>query len=241
MLAEVSLPLYQLQQMADSLVSSQLLQLSPVSLLIIYLTGLITSLTPCMLSMLPLTVAYIGGYDKGGRLSAFLQSIFFTLGLATTLSALGIFAALFGKVYGQVGKGLPLLVSIIAILMGLNLLEVIPLSLPQGNIPLPPNLHLPKSLQSYLLGVSFGFIASPCSTPVLITLLAYVGSSGNILLSSLFLGSYALGYVSPLIVAGTFTGIIRSILSLKSVTQWLNPISGMILVTFGVYSLLSRL
>ncbi|MCX8078274.1 MAG: cytochrome c biogenesis protein CcdA [Geminocystis sp.] len=241
MLAEVSLLLYRLQQIADSIVSSQLQQVSPVSLAIIYFTGLITSLTPCMLSMLPLTIAYIGGYERGGRLSAFFQSIFFAAGLATTLSALGIFAALFGKVYGQVGKGLPLIVSVIAMVMGLNLLEVIPLPIPQWNIPLPSNKSFPKSLQSYLLGVSFGFIASPCSTPVLITLLAYVSSSGNLILSSLFLGSYALGYVSPLVVAGTFTGIIKSLISLKTVTRWLNPLSGIILVVFGVYSLISRL
>ena len=96
-------------------------------------------------------------------------------------------------------------------------------------------------MKSYLLGLTFGIIASPCSTPVLITLLAYVGSSQNIFLGAMFLLSYAVGYVFPLVLAGTFTGTIKSLLNLRQVTQWINPISGAILLVFGIFSLTSRL
>ena len=241
MFESISTQLYEIQQFANQLVSNQLTQVSVFSVAIIFLTGLLTSLTPCMLSMLPLTIAYIGGYEKKGKLSSFLQSTYFALGLATTLAILGVFAAVLGKVYGQIGTGLPLFVSAIAILMGLNLLEIIPLRFPSWDGTDWIKENVPDSFKSYLLGLTFGLVASPCSTPVLVTLLAYVGSSQNIILSSVFLMSYATGYVSPLILAGTFTGTIKNILNLRQVTQWINPVSGGILILFGVISLSSRL
>src|SRR5207237_5956325 len=122
----LSTKLYKLEQFADSLVSSQLTHLSWISIGIIFTAGLLTSLTPCMLSMLPITIGYIGGYEAKGRLQAAVQSTWFSLGLATTLAILGILAASLGRVYGQVGLGLPIIVSLIAIIMGLNLLEALP-------------------------------------------------------------------------------------------------------------------
>jgi cytochrome c-type biogenesis protein len=232
--------LYQLQQLANQLVNNQLNQVSIFSVAIIFLTGLITSLTPCMLSMLPLTVAYIGGYDNKGKFSSFIQSTYFAFGLATTLAILGIFAALLGKVYGQIGTGLPIFVSAIAIIMGLNLLEIIPLKLPNWDTSNWIKDNFPDSLKSYLLGVTFGLIASPCSTPVLITLLAYIANSRNFILGAVFLISYAIGYVFPLILAGTFTGTLKSFLNLRIITQWINPISGGVLLIFGIFSLASR-
>jgi len=240
MLQSFSAQLYQLQQFANELVNNQLHQVSIFSVLIIFFTGLITSLTPCMLSMLPLTVAYIGGYENKGKLASFTQSAYFAFGLATTLALLGVFAALLGKVYGQIGTGLPIFVSAIAILMGLNLLEIVPLKFPNWDGSNWIKDHFPNYLKSYLLGVTFGLIASPCSTPVLITLLAFVSSSKNIALSAFFLVSYAIGYVFPLILVGTFTGILKSLLNLRVITQWINPISGAILLIFGIYSLSSR-
>ena len=241
MFESFSTQLYHLQAFANQLVNNQLNEVTILSVGIIFFTGLITSLTPCMLSMLPLTVAYIGGYDNKGKYSSFLQSTYFALGLATTLAILGIFAALLGKVYGQIGTGLPIFVSAIAIIMGLNLLEIIPLKFPSWNGSDWIKDNFPDSVKSYLLGLTFGLIASPCSTPVLITLLAYVGSSKNIVFSSIFLVIYAIGYVFPLVLAGTFTGTIKSLLNLRQITQWINPISGAILLVFGIFSLTSRL
>lgn len=99
--------LYELSQFADRLVSSQLTHITPVSIGVIFAAGLLTSLTPCTLSMLPITVGYIGGYEAKSRVQAAAQSTWFALGLATTLAGLGIAATLFGRVYGQVGTGLP--------------------------------------------------------------------------------------------------------------------------------------
>ncbi|MCT7988492.1 cytochrome c biogenesis protein CcdA [Laspinema olomoucense] len=241
MIDSVQTSLYHLQQLAEGLVSSQLSHLSWVSVLIIFLAGLLTSLTPCMLSMLPITIGYIGGYEAQSRIQAAAQSTWFALGLATTLAALGIVAAYVGQVYGQVGIGLPILVSVIAILMGLNLLEALPLRLPSlDGMDLIPQ-DVPDGVRSYLLGLTFGLVASPCSTPVLATLLAWIASTQDVMLGGALLLAYTAGYVAPLILAGTFTATIKKLLEVRRWSGWITPVSGALLVGFGVFSLLFRL
>ena len=232
---------YLLERFADRVVSTQLDHLSLISIGIIFLAGLVTSLTPCMLSMLPITVGYIGGYESEGRWQAAAQSSWFALGLATTLAILGLVATTIGKVYGQIGVGLPIVVSLIAIAMGLNLLEILPLRFPSLGETNWIGEDLPRGIRSYLLGLTFGLIASPCSTPVLATLLAWVASTQNLVLGSGLLVAYAIGYVTPLVIAGTFTASIKKILELRRWSSWINPVSGALLLGFGIFSLLSRL
>lgn len=241
MLETLQTQLYEIAQFANTLVKTQLTHLSWVSVGVIFGAGLLTSLTPCMLSMLPITIGYIGGYEAQNRWQAAVQSTWFALGLATTLAGLGILASLVGQVYGQIGIGLPIIVSIIAILMGLNLLEALPLPMPAFDTLewIPQNI--PTGVKSYFLGLTFGLVASPCSTPVLATLLAWVSTTGDLVLGGVFLLSYAAGYVAPLIIAGTFTATIKSILSLRQWSSWITPASGALLVGFGVFSLLFRL
>lgn len=241
MIDNLQTTLYQLQQFANTIVSEQLTHITIVSIGLIFIAGLLTSLTPCMLSMLPITIGYIGGTETKSRTQAALQSTWFALGLATTLAGLGIAAAFLGKVYGQIGLGLPIVVSVVAIIMGLNLLEALPLQLPSfdGMQFLPANLS--GGVRSYLLGLTFGLVASPCSTPVLATLLAWVATTKDLLLGAALLLSYTAGYVAPLILAGTFTGTIKKLLEWRRWSAWISPASGVLLVGFGVFSLLLRL
>lgn len=237
----ISTQLYKLSQFADSLVQNQLTHLSGASIAIIFTAGLLTSLTPCMLSMLPITIGYIGGYETKGNWAGLIQSIWFALGLATTLAGLGVVAASVGLVYGQIGGGLAIIVSLIAIIMGLNLLSAFPLRLPTWGGMDWITKDLPQGLRSYLIGLTFGLVASPCSTPVLATLLAWVATTQDWVLGGVLLLSYTAGYVVPLILAGTFTASLNKLLELRQWSNWIVPASGMLLVAFGIFSLLSRL
>ncbi len=232
--------LYEISQYANGLVAQELTRLSPLTLGIVCVAGLLTSLTPCMLSMLPIMVGYMGGYEAQGRWQAIAQSAWFALGLATTLAALGLVAGIVGQVYGQIGIGLPIIVSVLAILMGLNLLEALPLPMPNiGGVDFL-NQSLPIALKSYLLGLTFGLVASPCSTPVLATLLGWISTTGDPVLGAALLLAYTVGYVFPLILAGSFTATLKQLLSLRRWSGWITPISGALLVGFGVFSLLLR-
>lgn len=234
--------LYNFSQFANNQVLQQLNQLSLVSIAVIFTAGLLTSLTPCTISMLPITIGYIGSCDDDRTSSSgFVQSLWFALGMATTLAGLGIAATLLGKVYGQIGLGLPLIVGAIAILMGLNQLELLPLRMPAGLGLEWISKDLPRGLRSYLIGLTFGLVASPCSTPVLATLLAWIGTTQNPLLGAGLLLSYAVGYVAPLVLAGTFTSALKKILEVRKWSGWITPTSGVILIGFGVVSIVSRI
>jgi cytochrome c-type biogenesis protein len=238
--------IYQAQDLANHWISGQLGHLTPLSLLIVLLAGLMTSLTPCMLSMLPITLGYLGGYgpiegSEQSRWQGLVQSLWFALGLATTLAGLGMVAAIVGRVYGQVGWGISLIVSLIAIVMGLNLLELLPLQFPNwGTQDWIPS-HWPRSVRSYSLGLTFGLVASPCSTPVLATLLAWISTTQDPIVGGGLLLAYGIGYVSPLILAGVFISNLKAILALRQWSGWINPTSGALLLGFGIFSLLNRL
>src|SRR5512137_1812133 len=134
----------------------------------VFLAGIISSASPCVLTTIPLVVGFVGGYADGDRWKAFRYSLAFILGLSLTFTAFGAAAGLLGTMFGTLGGGWYIAAGIVALVMGGQMMGLYELRLPvqveykpkQGGI-----------IGSFLLGLFFGVVSSPCATPVLVVLL----------------------------------------------------------------------
>tara|TARA_Y100001970_G_scaffold196569_1_gene239045 strand:- start:24184 stop:24846 length:663 start_codon:yes stop_codon:yes gene_type:complete len=209
----------------------------PFTVLLIFSAGLLTSLGPCSLSLLPITVAYIGGSDNKNNK---FKTVSFCSGIISSLVFLGAISGILGKIYGQLPVFFTTSISIFAILMGLNLLGLIKFRLPNS-----PNFDfikekVPSFLAPFITGAAFGLASSPCITPVLATLLAWVSQAKNPLISILFLFFFGLGQVTPLIVVGLTTENLKKLLEFRKYSQIIPTLSGIVLVTLGTLNIISK-
>ena len=209
----------------------------PITFLLIFSAGLLTSLGPCSLSLIPLTIAYIGGSkNKNNK----IKIISFCSGVIFSLVMLGALSGFLGKIYGQLPHIFTTGISIFAILMGLNLLGLFRFQLPNN-----PNFkfiedRVPPFLAPMVTGAAFALASSPCITPVLATLLAWVSQAKNPLISLLFLFFFGLGQVMPLIIVGFTTESLKKLLEFRKFSQIIPTFSGLILVSLGLLNIISN-
>jgi cytochrome c-type biogenesis protein len=200
---------------------------------LLFVLGIITSLSPCILSLTPVLLGYIGGYGENRRAS-FIMSVFFVTGLGITFAILGVAASYLGTIFGQIGTFWYAAAALIAITMGLNLLEVIHINLP-GLKRLPFKATSPMG--ALLLGAAFGLVASPCSTPVLAAILSFVAVQQRILYGGLLLFVYGVGHGTPLIIIGSFAFLLKELPYLQARSKYFTYTSGIILILLGLYLL----
>jgi len=205
-----------------------------ISFLAVYIGGVITSVSPCVLSVVPVMVGFIGGYSQSSKLKAFIMSLAFVLGLGTTFALLGVIAVSMGTVFGRTGAFWYYLVAGISIVMGLNLIGVLSFQLPTAKI-VPPQIG--GVFGAYLVGLIFGVVASPCATPVLVAILALVSATGKLGWGTALLFVYGLGHGLPLLLVGTFTGAVKGISYVRRWTKNINYFSGAVLILIGLYFL----
>jgi cytochrome c-type biogenesis protein len=238
--ANWTLALSDLAHASEQLLLQSLSHPGPTTLAVVVMGGLLTSLGPCSLSLLPVTLAYLAGFgsDRGSR--PWQRSLSFAAGIVSSLVMLGLFSGLLGRIYGQIPGLIPTLVALVALLMGLNLLGLLHLPMPSGPDPERWRKRVPAPLAPLAAGLAFGLASTPCSTPILAVLLAWMAQTGNPLVGMLLLTSFGAGQVVPLLIAGTAAASLPSLLNLRRIGQWVPPISGVVLVTTGLLTLLAN-
>ena len=201
----------------------------------VFVGGILSSSSPCVLGTIPLVIGYVGGYSEGDRRKALLYSLTFILGLSITFTVLGAIASLVGGLFGVINRTWYFIIGGIAVAIGLNLIGLF-----EWNIPIPVQFQ-PKRrgiLGAFLLGLFFGIISSPCATPVLALILTFVATRGEVAYGTSLLFIYALGHCALIFLAGTAAGFAESFIKSKgisNITIWGKRIGGFIVVFVAIY------
>lgn len=201
----------------------------------VFVGGLISAASPCVLAAIPLIIGYVGGYSEGNKKKAALFSLVFVLGLSITFTLLGAAASVMGQFLGFMGRWLYIGLAVIAIVMGLQLMGLISIPLPFQNTRAVKTKGL---LGAFLLGLLTGTVSSPCATPVLAVILAYVSTQGDMVYGGSLLFVYALGHCALIFIAGLSVGLTESIISsrgAKNFSLYAKKLSGAILAIMGLY------
>jgi cytochrome c-type biogenesis protein len=190
--------------------------------------GLIASVSPCILALLPVNLSYIGTRKITSRWDAFVKAGSFVLGAVTVLSLFGLFSSFAGLVIVEYKGYINIAVGLIIFLMGLSLLEIIRLPLPQVNLDLP-------IAGPYGVGFTFALVSSPCASPVLFAVLAAAGASGSQLIGTLAMASYALGYTAVIFFSSLFTGLAKQANNLLEYSETIVRVGSIALLLTGAY------
>ena len=203
----------------------------------VFLAGVLSSASPCVLATIPLVVGFVGGYADGDRLKAFRYSLAFILGLSITFTGFGMAAGLLGTMFGTMGGWWYVAAGIVALVMGGQMIGLYEIRMPIRREFKPRQGGM---IGSFLLGLFFGVVSSPCATPVLVVILTYVATKGQVLYGAALLFTYAIGHCLLMLVAGTFTGFIESFAKQRGimcVSTWAKRVGGVVVTCVGVYLL----
>jgi len=203
---------------------------------VVFWAGLLVSFTPCVYPVMPLTVSFIGGLNvDGSKWRGFALSVIYVFGLAITYCALAVFAALTGKIFGQIQNS-PVLFSIVAVILlffSLVMFDLVPL--PNWGASLQQKIKKKNFWTLILFGMVSGLVIGSCTAPILGTLLLYIASKQNVVhgVSLMFVFSYGVGF--SLILIGTFSGLLSA---LPKSGKWLvriKQLCGLIILAAAIY------
>lgn len=190
--------------------------------------GLLASVSPCILALLPVNLSYIGTLKIESRWDAFVKAGLFVLGAVTILSLFGLVSSFAGAVMIDYRGYINVIVGCIMAVMGLSLLGLIKLPLPQVNVRL-------AQAGPYGVGLTFALVSSPCASPVLFAVLAAAAATGSQVLGTLTMASYALGYTIIIFLSSLFAAMAKRARTLLQHSENIIRLGSAALILTGAY------
>ncbi len=195
----------------------------PLTILVVFLAGVLTSLTPCVYPVIPLAITYLGARSATSRLKAFSLAAAYVAGMVVCYTILGAAAGLTGTTFGAatqkwwVYAGVATVVAV----FGLSMLGLFNISLPSGLQRLAGRSKGPGYRGAFLMGATSGLVTAPCTAPVLGTLIIPMISNRSVALGSMLLAVFGLGMGMLFLVVGTYSGVLSS---LPRSGTWMNAV-----------------
>ena len=207
--------------------------------LFVFVGGILTSFTPCVYPLIPITVSVFGAGESVGRLRSFLLSVTYVMGIALTYSILGVAVASTGAVFGQIMADPRVMLPVCGILiaLGLSMLGVFELRVPYVLQNRLNSIGGAGFAGAFAMGTVAGIIAAPCTGPALGAVLSYVATTESAFLGFWLLLTYALGMGLLFIVIGTFSSAIAALPRSGGWMYILENIFGVAIITVALYFL----
>ena len=180
---------------------------------LVFLGGVLTSLTPCIYPMIPITAAIVGGQGGGQGRPGWARPVVLTsayvLGVAASYSMLGVLAGLTGSLFGTVGTNpwLQFFMANMLLGFGLMMVDVLPVPGPQRLLQRAASLGTAGRAAGALgMGAASGLVAAPCGAPVMASILTWVTVTQSAVLGFAYLLAFSLGMCTLLVVVGLAAG-----------------------------------
>ena len=198
--------------------------------------GIIASISPCSLAMLPLMIGYVGGCSKETPYRTFIQLCCFILGTAVVFTIIGVICAITGSVFASVFGGyFTLIMASLLIIVGLKIVGILDFEIPVIIKSMPQNNTSSLFIYPFLLGIAFALAGTPCSTPILAGIMVFAAMGKSLIAAIIMLFLFAIGQGIILIIAGMFTSGLKNIKKFSNYTNILMQISGWLLIAVGIY------
>jgi thiol:disulfide interchange protein DsbD len=212
----------------------------------IFAGGVLTSLTPCIYPMIPITAAIVGGTSvsegaaKPPRWRPALLTLMYVLGLALVYSALGVFAGMTGTLFGSVSTNpwLYFAMANLLLLAALAMFDVLPVRVPSRILERASSAGTAgRASGAFTMGAMSGLVAAPCSAPVMAAVLTWVSSTKSAALGFLYLFVFSLGMCTLLVVVGLSSGAIARLPRAGMWMVWVKRFFAIVMIAVAEYYL----
>ncbi len=211
----------------------------PVAFLAMFGAGLVTSLTPCVYPMIPITAGIISNTAGEGASKARTVglTLVYAAGLALLYATMGLLAGLSGSLFGTVASNPWVLFSMgnLLLLFGLAMLGVIPVAVPNRLLQWTSQLGGGTYPAVFVLGAASGVVAAPCGAPAFAAALTWVSSTGSAVSGFFYLLVFSLGMTALLVVIGLSSGFLARLPKSGSWMVGIKKASGIVMLGMAEY------
>ena len=218
-----------------------------VSALTVFVQGLLSFFSPCVLPLIPLYVGYLAGgtaqvRDDGAieypRAKVLVNTVFFVVGVSFAFFLLGFGFTALGQFFTGSQRAFSVVAGIIMALFGLYMLGAFGKARAvetERRLPFRLDRFAMNPLVALVLGFTFSFAWTPCVGPVLASVLLMASSSASAWAGYALVGVYTLGFVLPFLAVGLFTGaVLRFFRTHGNVVKYTVKVGGALLIVMGV-------
>ena len=217
-----------------------------ISFIIVFIEGVLSFLSPCILPLIPIYITYLAGNAKKvledgtiiyNRKKVFFHTLCFTIGVSFTFFILGNSFYFLGNIFNEKQLLFTRIGGIIIVLMGLFQLGIFDFKFLQKERKMNFDISQKEvnPLVAFIMGFTFSFAWTPCVGPALSSVLILASSAENHLKSNILIGVYSLGFILPFLLLGLFTTqVLNFFKKNQKILKYTIKLSGILLIVIGI-------